>query len=118
MAVISRKQAAIVIAAVASAVTALRAIPGAAQPVTDQFVAGASVTTRKDCALLEVRFNIRLRYSGHVPIESGDELRISFGLVDHITTDLIRLSRREGVRVANAEQAAIMSVSLALDQAS
>lgn len=117
MAAISRKQVSIAFAAAVPAVMALHANPGAAQPVTDQFVAGASVVTRKDCALLEVRFNIRLRYTGHVPIESGDGLRISFGLVDHVTRDLVRLSRREGVRVANGEQAAISSVSLALDQA-
>jgi TolA-binding protein len=87
-----------------------------AQPVTDQFVSNASVTATKDCSLLRINFNVRVRYTGHAPQDRGDQLRISLQLIDGNTSGDGRLTPREGVRVANADAAGIQSVVLALDE--
>ena len=58
----------------------LAAVPGItpapAQPVIDEFVSGAQVITKKDCALLIVNNNNWTRYAGHFPVDKGDEPRI------------------------------------------
>jgi hypothetical protein len=89
-----------------------------AQPVIDQFVAGAQVVAKKECALLTVNFNTRLQYAGHVPSDKGDELRVTLTLIDREALTARRLSPREGVRVDNAQLAGIRAVTLDLDRAS
>ena len=89
-----------------------------AQPVIDQFVSGAQVVTKKDCALLIVNFNVRFRYAGHVPSDKGDELLITLQPIDRDAARGPRLSPREGVRVDNAQLAGIRAVALDLDQSS
>ncbi len=89
--------------------------PAAAQPVIDQFVAGAQVIAKKECALLVVNFNVRLRYASHFPQNSGDELRISLSLIDLPVTEQ-RIFRREGVQVVNGNLAGIRSAAVDLDQ--
>ena len=90
--------------------------PVPAQPVIDEFVSGAQVFAKKDCALLVVKFNVRLRYASHFPSDKGDELRISLHMIDRPAPGLTRLSRREGVRVDNAKLAGIRTVTVDLDQ--
>jgi TolA-binding protein len=94
----------------------LAASPAPAQPVIDELVSGAQVIAQKNCALLVVKFNVRLRYTSHFPLDKGDELRISLQLIDRPAVRLPRLSPREGVRVANANLAGIRSVAVDLDQ--
>ena len=86
-----------------------------AQPVIDEFVYGAQVFAQKECAVLVVKFNVRVRYASHFPPDKGQELRISLRLIDG-PRGQPRLSPREGVRVANAQLAGIRSVVLDLDQ--
>jgi hypothetical protein len=87
-----------------------------AQPVIDQFVSNAELVTVKDCSLLRVNFNVRVRYAGHFPPDRGNQLRISLKLIDRDSVDDGRIFRREGVRVTNAATAGIQSVVLDLDQ--
>ena len=89
--------------------------PVPAQPVVDEFVYGAQVFAKKDCALLVVKFHVRMRYASHFPLDKGDELRISLQPIDR-PAGLARLVRREGVRVDNAKLAGIRAVTLDLDQ--
>ena len=86
-----------------------------AQPVIDQFVAGAQVSAKNGCALLVVNFNVRVRYASHFPQDSGDELRISLSVIDLPVTEQ-RIFRREGVQVINGKLAGIRSAAVDLDQ--
>ena len=95
---------------------ALGSSPVLAQPVIDEFISGAHVVAKNDCALLVVKFNVRLRYASHFPADKGDELRISLLMIDRPAPGLTRLSRREGVRVDNAKLAGIRSATVDLDQ--
>ena len=91
-----------------------------AQPVIDQFVSGADVTTIKNCNVLRVSFHVRVRYLGHVPQDSGDQIRISLALVDGPgAAGDGRLSRREGVRVnyPGPGSTGIQQIILNLDEA-
>jgi hypothetical protein len=90
--------------------------PLRAQPVIDEFVAGARVFAKKECAVLVVKFNVRVRYASHFPQDKGDELRVSLNLIDR-PVGLPRLSPREGVRVVDAQLAGIRNVVLDLDRA-
>ena len=96
-------------------VMALGLGPAMAQPVIDQFIAGAQVIAKKECALLVVNFNVRLRYASHFPQNNGDELRISLSLIDLPVTEQ-RIFRREGVQVINGKLAGIRSAAVDLDQ--
>lgn len=87
-----------------------------AQPVTDQFISSAEVTTAKNCAFLRVNFNVRIRYTGHFPQDKGSQLRISLQTIDGDAGVDGRLTPREGVRLINGAAASIASVQLALDE--
>jgi len=105
------------IAGAVPVVVALWAIPSVAQPVLDQFIAGAQVVSKRECALLRVTFNVRLRYTGHAPLERGEGVRISFVQIDHSIRDGRRLYPREGVSIDKPDRAAVRSVVMDLDQA-
>ncbi|UFZ03712.1 hypothetical protein LQG66_31620 [Bradyrhizobium ontarionense] len=87
-----------------------------AQPVIDQFVATANATTVGNCSLLQVNFHVRVRYTGHFPLDQGSQLSVSLQLVDRDAIMARRLVRREGVRVENAQGSGIQDVYLTLDQ--
>jgi hypothetical protein len=88
-----------------------------AEPVTDDLVSGAQVTTRNGCALLQVYFHVRVRYIGHFPQDHGDELRITLQPIDLSVLSQLRLVRREGVMVDNSGLADIQAVTATLDDA-
>ncbi len=88
-----------------------------AQPVTDQFVANANATTIGNCSLLRINFHVRVRYTGHFPLDHGNQLSVSLDLVDREAKLMRRLVRREGVLVQNVQGSGIQDVYLALDQA-
>ena len=94
----------------------LPAINTQAQPVIDQFVSSAGLTTAGNCSLLRINFHVRVRYTGHFPPDRGNQLRISLQLIDRDAGIDGRLTRREGVRIDNPGAAEIQSVSLALDE--
>lgn len=88
-----------------------------AQPVIDQFVSNADLTTSGNCSLLRVNFHVRVRYLGHFPPDRGDQLRVTLQLIDRDAGVGGRLFRREGIRLENAASAGIQSVFLGLDEA-
>lgn len=88
-----------------------------AQPVIDQFVSSADVTTVGNCSLLRINFHVRVRYTGHFPQDHGDQLSINLQLVDREAILARRLVRREGIRVERAQSSGLQDVYLALDEA-
>ncbi|WP_315766582.1 MULTISPECIES: tetratricopeptide repeat protein [unclassified Bradyrhizobium] len=88
-----------------------------AQPVIDQFVSSADVTTIGNCSLLRINFHVRVRYTGHFPQDRGDQLSINLQLVDREAVLARRLVRREGIRIERAQSSGIQDVYLALDEA-
>jgi tetratricopeptide (TPR) repeat protein len=88
-----------------------------AEPVLDEFAAGARVSASKDCALLKVYFHFRVRYIGHFPQESGDELRISLQPIDPGSADQLRVVRREAVIADDAATAGVKAITVDLDRA-
>lgn len=87
-----------------------------AQPIIDEFISGTQVRATGDCAMLKVNFHTRVRYAGHFPLNRGDELKINLKIIDRLSSEPLRMVRREGVKVDNPEIAAIQSVTLDLDQ--
>lgn len=87
-----------------------------AEPVLDRALAGAQIFTDKGCTILKVNFNLRVRYSSHFPLNSGDELRITVQPVDRsLAAALIRV-RREAARVADGTATAIKTIDFEADQ--
>jgi len=65
---------------------------------------------------MTVVFNVRVRYSGHFPLERGDELRINLQAIDGEALDPSSAPRREGVAVADGETAGVRTVTVDGDQ--
>jgi hypothetical protein len=89
-----------------------------AQPVTDQFAAGAQVLTNQNCALLQVRFNVRVRYAGHFPQTSSDDLKITLQVIDRgLESEAADLPpiRHEGINIDNPDFPEIRSATLDRD---
>jgi TolA-binding protein len=96
----------------AAAVLGLIALrPGSAQPVPDRALAGARLTIQGSCAILEINFNIRVRYGSHFPLEQGNELRIAVNPVDHNQAAALT-SRREAIALPGGERAGIKAIDL------
>ncbi len=68
--------------------------------------------------ILKIDFNLRIRYSSHFPLSSGDELRISVRPIDRDQAAALLQLRREAIRVANGKVAAIKAVDFESDQPS
>jgi hypothetical protein len=94
----------------------LAASSASAQPVTDNFISDARVSVFKECALLRVNFNVRMRYAGHFPLEEGDELRISLRIINRPFPNQLPGVRREGAEVEHRELAGVQAVTMDLDQ--
>lgn len=87
-----------------------------AEPVLDRALAGAQVFADKGCTILKVNFNLRIRYSSHFPLNSGDELRITVQPVDRsLAAALVRV-RREAARLPDGRAAGIKAVDFEADQ--
>lgn len=89
-----------------------------AQPAIDEFVSEAQARTQGNCGQLRVKFNVRLRHTGHLPIQRGEELRVMLSVVDRDAQSLGRLARREQVRIIDASRAAIRWATIESDMAS
>lgn len=88
-----------------------------AEPVMDDLVAGAQVVANENCALLKVRFHVRVRYVGHFPQERAKELRISLDAIDPPRVDQLRLIHREIAAIDNNNTGIIESVTLEVSRA-
>jgi hypothetical protein len=87
-----------------------------AQPFLDSFVSGARVAVSNGCAVMTVKFNSRIRYSGHFPVDRGDELRISLHALDPESVEWIRGVHHEGVNLVGGAAAGVHSVTVDADQ--
>ena len=87
--------------------------PASAQPVIDQLLSDAQVVVQGSCVLLKVRFNIRIRYASHFPIDRGEELRITVNVLDrNQATALAMIKKEEAATVPNNKLAGIRSIYL------
>jgi len=100
----------------ASAVAFLVAHEAAAEPVLDRVLAGTQIFTGKGCTILKVNFNLRIRYSSHFPLNSGDELRVTVQPVDRSLAAALVQIRREAARVQDGKAAAIKAVDFEADR--
>lgn len=84
-----------------------------AQPVIDAVLSDAQLLVRKDCEILKVNFNVRIRYAHHFPIDFGNDLRISLNAIDRDQLVSMQLLKREAVRVPynnNAKLAPLLTI--------
>jgi hypothetical protein len=97
--------------------TGLSSMTATAQPVLDAFISEARVTQAKGCALLSIKFNTRIRYAGHFPLDRGDELHISLFALDRESVEWVRGAQRESANLVDGEPAGVHSVTLDATQA-
>src|SRR6516225_2426777 len=67
------------------------------EPVTNRILSGYQVLVERNCAIVKVNFNHRIRYVSHFPFHSGIELRIMLRPIDPRQFDLDG-SLREALR--------------------
>lgn len=87
-----------------------------AEPVIDRALSQLYVVSRTGCTLVRVEFNLRVRYAGHFPQTSGEELRVTVQPVDTSQIAILKSLRREALRAPNAPGAHIRAVDLESDQ--
>ncbi len=94
------------------AVLALIAMIAAAQaqPVADRILAGVSYAEEGGCTLVRVGLNLPVRYIGHFPLASGDELRIRLQPLALSPADEVGLAGRESLRPPVNLRAAIARI--------
>jgi tetratricopeptide (TPR) repeat protein len=81
-----------------------------AQPVIDAVLSDAQLATRNGCAILQINFNVRIRYSHHFPLDHGSELQIALTAIDRNQLVVLQLLRREAVRPPGGRTAGIMAI--------
>ena len=83
-----------------------------AEPVLDRALSGASVIEERNCSIVRVGFNFRVRYQNHFPSTNGRELRIIVRPIDrNVAAAEIRV-KREAVRPPKSRQATIEAIDL------
>lgn len=82
----------------------------AAEPALDRVLSGVDVKNTSTCTLLNIGFNLRVKYVSHFPASSGRELRISLRPIDGPQAAAEILTRRESVRAPNIKRAAIRAI--------
>ncbi len=91
--------------------------PAYAQPVTDSLIASAAVKTRDNCAVLQISFHSRVRYTGHFPLDHGSDLRINFAPIDPLGLEQLRAIGREATPVGDGAAAGVRAVTIDSAQA-
>ncbi|MEQ1671449.1 MAG: hypothetical protein ABL893_11370, partial [Hyphomicrobium sp.] len=81
-----------------------------AEPALDRVLSGVQVTNAKSCTLLNIGFNLRVRYMSHFPSGQGQELRIMLRPIDGQQAAAEILTRRESVRAPEIKRAAIRAI--------
>lgn len=92
------------------------AVVAHAEPVIDRALSQLQIVPRRDCSLVRVEFNLRVRYAGHFPASAGEELRITVQPADNAELALLKSLRREALRAPQLPQANIKVVELDSDQ--
>lgn len=95
-----------------AAVFALTAMAGAAQgqPVADRILARVNYAEEGGCTAVRVGLNVPVRYIGHFPLTSGDELRIRLQPLALSPADKVGLAGRESLRPPANQRAAIARI--------
>lgn len=96
-------------AALAGALLASQFAPRA-QPIRDRVLHAIRITEDTDCAVIEVRFNIPVRYITHFPAATGSDLRIRLRPINVSRLDRSALTERESGRVPRNQFAALTEV--------
>ncbi len=81
-----------------------------AEPALDRVLSGVQVANTKNCTLLNIGFNLRVRYISHFPAGQGQELRIMLRPIDGQQAAAEILTRREAVRAPEIKRAAIRAI--------
>ncbi len=102
--------AVIALAAGALPVTAVRA-----EPALDRVLSGVQVADGKNCTVLNIGFNLRVRYISHFPSGKGQELRIMLRPIDGQQAAAEILTRRESVRAPEIKRASIRAIDFEAD---
>jgi hypothetical protein len=84
--------------------------PASAQPVVDQVLSDAQIAVQGGCVLLKVKFNIRIRYASHFPLDRGEELRITLNVVDRSLAAALATLKQEAATVPDNKLAGIRSI--------
>jgi hypothetical protein len=90
----------------------LGASSATAQPVLDAVLSDTQLVSRPGCAIVQVNFNVRIRYAHHFPIDHGSELAITVNAIDRdqLIAMQMRPRRREAVRAPKSPLAAIKAI--------
>lgn len=86
------------------------------EPVIDRALSQLHLVSRNGCTFVRVEFNLRVRYAGHFPQTSGEELRVTVQPVDTSELAILKSLRREALRAPNAPGARIKAIELESDQ--
>jgi len=88
-----------------------------AEPVLDRALSGASVIEERNCSIVRVGFNFRVRYQSHFPSTNGRELRIIVRPIDRkVAAAQIRV-KREAARPPQLRQATIKAIEFEVGRA-
>lgn len=100
-------------ACLAVAACLFAAAPGTtarAEPALDRVLSGVNVGGSGKCTLLDIGFNLRVRYVSHFPTVKGQELRILLRAIDGPRAAAEMLSRREALRPPEIKNASIRAI--------
>ena len=108
--------------------TALRALPAAlivaagvmaqalhAEPAAEKLLSSVSVSERDACAVIKIEFNSRVQYVSHMPLTSGDELRITLKPVEQRQAVPGAAVEQESLHAPANDRASVHAIELGPD---
>ncbi len=95
----------------ALAVGGFASVPVKAEPVTDRVLSHYQLATNKNCMILKINFNIRIRYISHFPVHRGDQLSIIVRPIDAQFASAESVTPRESLRPPSNNAAALTSIA-------
>lgn len=110
-------QTAFAAAAAAVVIAALPAMQAMAEPVLDRSLSNVKVSAHDGCTLLKVGFNFRIRYVGHSPQSTGQDLRILVRALDPGQAASEAITRRESLRPPQIKSVSIKAIEYDVDPA-
>ncbi|MEZ5857320.1 MAG: outer membrane protein assembly factor BamD [Hyphomicrobiaceae bacterium] len=96
----------------ACAAVGMAAPPVQAEPVLDRGLSGTQVAGDRNCMLVKIEFNFRVRYASHFPLERGDDLQIAVRAIDPAQASSLALLRREALRPPASASSSIRVIEL------
>jgi hypothetical protein len=83
-----------------------------AEPISDRLLLGVRVAERNACTIVKIEFNGRAQYLSHVPVASGDELRIQLAPLDEVAGNQPANVGPEAIRAPSNPRAAIHAIEI------